>query len=83
MSVLSNSVEIHKQDSSNQFDVLVTFTSLSTKEVKGDQDNVSGQRREDMEKLLSQQSPSTVIISVCRRLTATELKYVHIELAPN
>ena len=64
-------VEINKQDSSTQFEVLVTFTS-NLKEVKGDRDMSLDKKREDMEKLLSQQSPSTVYRFA--GLTPTELE---------
>ena len=69
-------VEINNQDSSKQFKVLVTFTSNLVKHKRSERRSrhVTGQKREDMEKLLSQQSPSTVYNKKFAGLTPTELE---------
>ena len=66
-------VEINNQDSSKQFEVLVTFTSKHKRSERRSR-HVTGQKREDMEKLLSQQSPSTVYNKKFAGLTPTELE---------
>lgn len=69
-------VEINNQDSPKQFEVLVTFTSNLVQHKRSERRSrhVTGQKREDMVKLLSQQSPSTVYNKKFASLTPTELE---------